>query len=90
MRRADFGKHGRDAAPAQALSVWLGTVASIALDDFRLAQRASALSANGRNCLDQSVKLRDVGFRAMPERMPVNTARSGVGFLSLDSQPEHR
>lgn len=63
VRRADFGKHGRDAALAQAFSVWLGTVAPVALDDFRLTQRASALSANRGNRLDQGVKLRDVAMR---------------------------
>ncbi len=61
MRRADFGKHGRDAAAtAQALSVWLGTVAPVALNDIRLAQMASALSTYGRNRLDQRIELRDV------------------------------
>ena len=60
VRRADLGKHGGDAAPAQALPVWLGTVAPVALDDFRLAQRTSVLSANGRNRLDQCIELRDV------------------------------
>lgn len=60
VRRADFCEHGHDAALAQALSVWLGTVAPVALDDFRLVHRASALSANGGNCLDQCIKLRDV------------------------------
>ena len=60
VRRADLGKHGRDAALAQALSVWLGTVAPVALDNLRLAQRAAVLSANGRNRLDQRIELRDV------------------------------
>lgn len=60
VRRANLGQHGRDASLAQALSVWLGTVAPVALDDFRLAQRASAHSAKGGNRLNQRIELRDV------------------------------
>lgn len=60
MRRADFGKQGRDAAFAQTLPVRLGTVASVILNNFRFAQRTSAFSSNGRNRLDQRIKLRDV------------------------------
>ena len=60
MRRTDFGKQGCDAAFAQALPVRLGTVATVTLNNFRLAQRTSALSSNGRNCLDQRIELRDV------------------------------
>ncbi|AOJ10137.1 hypothetical protein WS71_23170 [Burkholderia mayonis] len=60
MRRADFGKQGRDAALAQALPVWLGTVAPVTLSNFWFAQRASTFSSNGRNRLDQRIELRDV------------------------------
>jgi len=60
MRRTDFGKQGRNAAFAQALSVRLGTVAPVALNNFRFAQRTSAFSSNGRNRLDQRIELRDV------------------------------
>lgn len=47
MRRADFGKQGRDAAFAQTLPVRLGTVASVTLNNFRFAQRTSAFSRMG-------------------------------------------
>ena len=60
MRRTDFGEQGCDAAFAQALSVRLGTVAAVTLNNLRFAQRTSALSSNGRNCLDQRIELRDV------------------------------
>lgn len=51
-RRADFGKHGRDAAFEQTLRVRHGAVASVALNSFRFAQRTSVLSSSGRNRLD--------------------------------------
>ncbi len=60
MRRTDFGKQGRDAAFAQVLSVWLGTIAPVAQNNFRFAQRTSAFSSNGRNRLDQRIELRAV------------------------------
>ena len=60
LGRADFGEHRRDAATAQALSVWFGIVTPVALNDFRPAQRASALSPYGGNRLDQRIELCDV------------------------------
>ena len=60
MRRADFGKQGGDATLAQALPVRLGTVAPVALNNLRFAQRTSAFSSNGRNSFDQRIELRDV------------------------------
>jgi hypothetical protein len=60
MGRAEFGEQGCNAALAQALPVWLGTVATVTLNNFRLAQRTPTLSANGRNRLDQHVELGDV------------------------------
>lgn len=60
MRRTDFGEQRCDAAFAQTLPVRLGTVAAVTLNNFRLAQRTSALSSYGRNCLHQRIELRDV------------------------------
>ncbi|AJY27267.1 hypothetical protein BTM_4058 [Burkholderia thailandensis 34] len=60
VRRTDFGKQGRDAAFAQTLSVRLGTVAPVALNNLRFAQRTSAFSSDGRNRLNQRIELRDV------------------------------
>ena len=36
MERADFCEHWRDATFAQALPMWLGTVATVALNNVRL------------------------------------------------------
>jgi hypothetical protein len=60
MGRADFCEHGCDAAFAQALPMWFGAVAPVALNDLRFVLGATPLAANVRNCRDQRVKLRDV------------------------------
>lgn len=60
VRRTDFGKQGRDAAIAQTLPVRLGTVAPVASNNLRFAQRTSAFPSNGRNRFDQGIELRDV------------------------------
>lgn len=59
MRRSDFGQHRRDAATAQALSVWLGTVAPAPWTIFGL-RRGRPRFPYGRNRLDQRIELRDV------------------------------
>ena len=60
VRRADFGELWNDTPLAQALTVFLRTVASVTLDDFGLAQRTPGLATNRRNRLDQRVELRNV------------------------------
>jgi hypothetical protein len=60
MGRADFCEHWRDAAFAQALSMWLGTVALVPLDDLWLVERTAPLAPDMWNSLDQCIELRNV------------------------------
>ncbi len=60
MGRADFRKQRFDAAFAQASPVWLGAIASVALNCSRLAQGSTALASYWWNGLDQCLKLSDV------------------------------
>jgi hypothetical protein len=46
MRRADFGKQGRDATFSQALTVRLETVAPVTLDNMRFMQGSAWFAAN--------------------------------------------
>src|SRR5580698_6309235 len=60
MGRANFCEHGRDATFAQALPMWLGTVAPVALNDLRLVQGTSPFAPDRWNGLDQCIELRNV------------------------------
>ena len=60
MRRAPSGQDGDDALGAEAIAMRLRVVPSIALDDARLAPRATAAPAHGRERGDERVELRDV------------------------------
>ncbi len=103
MRRTDFGKQRRDAAFAQVLPVWLGTVAAVTLNDFRFALRASASSSNGRNRLGQRIELRNVvairSSRDDRERDALRvddgggllpSLRRSVGFVPVFAPPASR
>lgn len=63
----DYCEHWCNAAFSQALSMRLGTVASVTLNDFRFVQGTSSLASNVRN-----------GLNANP--MTVSTIRSGAGL----------
>ena len=60
MGGANFCEHGRDATFAQALPMWLGTVAPVALNDLRLVQGTSPFAPDRWNGLDQCIELRNV------------------------------
>lgn len=60
VRRADFCEQRRDAALTQALPMGFGTVAPVALDDFRLVQRTSPLTPDVGNGINQRIKLGNV------------------------------
>jgi len=60
MGCADFCEHRRDASCTQALPVRLGTVASVALNDFGLVQGSASLAFYVRNGVDQRIELGDV------------------------------
>lgn len=60
MGRADFREHGCDAAFPEALPMWFGTVAPVALNDSWLAQGTALLAANVRNRGNQCIKLGNV------------------------------
>jgi hypothetical protein len=44
MGRASFREQGSDATVAQALPMWLGTVAPVTLNDLRLVQRTAPIA----------------------------------------------
>jgi hypothetical protein len=60
MRRTGFGGQGRNATLAQALPMWLGTVAPVALNNAWLVQWTSLFAAKARDRCDQRVELSDV------------------------------
>ncbi len=60
MRRASFFEQGRDTTFTQALPMWLGTVAPVALNDLRLVQGTPPFAPDAWNALDQCVVLRNV------------------------------
>ncbi len=60
MGRANFCEHRRDAAFSQTLSMWFGTVAPVALNDFGFMQRTPPLASDVWNCRNQRIKLGDV------------------------------
>ncbi|SPD61796.1 conserved protein of unknown function (plasmid) [Cupriavidus taiwanensis] len=55
-----FGKHRLDAALAKPLTMWLGVIASVCVDDFWLLKRSAAHAANGRDRVDERQQLGDV------------------------------
>ncbi len=58
--RANFCEQGRDATFAQALPMWLGAVAPVALNDLRLVQGMPPFAPDVWNDLDQCVEMRNV------------------------------
>lgn len=52
--------HGPDAAFAQPLTMRVGIVAPVGIDDLRLLKRSTAHTADRRDCIDQGQQLRDV------------------------------
>ncbi len=60
MGRANFCEQGRDATFAQALPMWLGTVAPVALNDLRLVQGTPPFAPDMWNGLDQRIELGNV------------------------------
>lgn len=60
MGQTNFCEHGRDATFAQALPMWLGTVAPVALNDLRLVQGTSPFAPDMWNGLNQCIELRNV------------------------------
>src|ERR1700729_4056209 len=59
MGRANFCEQGRDATFTQALPMWLGTVAPVALNDLRLVQRTSPFAPDRWNGLDPGTEPRN-------------------------------
>jgi hypothetical protein len=60
MFSATLRDHRLDAAITQALTVRLGVIAAIGVDDFWLAKRSAARAANRRNRINQRQQLSDV------------------------------
>jgi len=60
VRCAQPGKQRSDATLAQASAVRVGTIATVALHDFWLAQRASALAAHAGNRVYRRIQLGDI------------------------------
>ena len=60
MFSATLRDHRLDAAITQALTVRLGVIAAIGVDDFWLAKRSTARAANRRNRINQRQQLSDV------------------------------
>ena len=58
--RANFCEQERDATFTQALPMWLGTVAPVALNDLRLVQRTSPFAPDMWNGLHQCIELGNV------------------------------
>ena len=60
MGRANFYEQGCDATFAQALTMWFGTVAPVALNDLRIVQGTSPFAPDMWNGLDQCIGQRNV------------------------------
>ncbi len=59
MGRANFCEQGCNATFVQALPMWLGTVAPVALSDLRLVQGTVPFAPDVRDRIDERIKLSD-------------------------------
>jgi len=80
VRRAALGEGGLDAAPVQGVSMRLGVVGAVALDEIRFHARAAGAAANGRHRVHERQQLRDVVAigrgQLRAERNPVRVGKN--------------